>query len=61
MDELLEKKMLLEILEEAMPSLIPEEHELADKVFGVGMSVYEFFQVYIVLPCQVESNKNCSI
>ena len=45
MDELLEKKILLEILEEAMDSLVPEERELAEKVFGEGMSVYEFSQV----------------
>jgi len=34
MDELLEKKMLLGILEEAMESLMPEERELAVKVYG---------------------------
>lgn len=33
MDELLEKKMLLGILEEAMDSLMPEERELVVKVY----------------------------
>ena len=42
MDELLEKKMLLGILEEAMDSLVLEERELALKVFGEQMPVTEF-------------------
>lgn len=42
MDELLEKKMLLGILEEAMDSLVSEERELALKVFGEQMPVTEF-------------------
>ena len=42
MDELLEKRMLLGILEEAMDSLVSEERELVAKVFGEDMSVYEY-------------------
>lgn len=41
MDELLEKKMLLGILEEAMDSLMPEERELAVKVYGEQVPVTE--------------------
>ena len=41
MDELLEKKMLLGILEEAMESLMPEERELAVKVYGEQVPVTE--------------------
>lgn len=42
MDELLEKKMLLGVLEEALDSLVPEERELAAMVFGEEMNVCEF-------------------
>nr|WP_308626607.1 sigma-70 family RNA polymerase sigma factor [uncultured Eisenbergiella sp.] len=42
MDELLEKKMLLGVLEEALDSLVLEERELAVMVFGEEMSVCEF-------------------
>lgn len=41
-ETLLEKKMLLGILEEALESLLPDERELAEKVFGEEMSVCEF-------------------
>lgn len=41
-EELQEKKMLLGILEEALESLLPDERELAEKVFGEDMSVCEF-------------------
>lgn len=41
-EELLEKKMLLGILEEALESLLPEEKELAEKVFGEQVPVSEF-------------------
>lgn len=36
MEELIEKKILLDILQEALDSLRPEEKELAVKVFGGG-------------------------
>ena len=42
MDEIVEKKLLLEVLEEAMDSLLPDERELASKVFGEDMSVCEY-------------------
>ena len=42
MDELLEKEMLLGVLEEALNSLMPEERELALKVFGEQVPVSEF-------------------
>lgn len=44
-EELLEKKMLLGILEEALGSLLPDERELAEKVFGEEMSVCEFSEL----------------
>ena len=42
MDELVEKKLLLGVLADAMDSLLPEERELAMKVFGEEMPVSEF-------------------
>lgn len=36
-EELLEKKMLLRILKEALESLLPDERELAEKVIGERM------------------------
>lgn len=42
LEELVEKKMLLDVLEEAMESLFPNERELAEKVFGEDMSVCEY-------------------
>ena len=45
MEELAEKRMLLGVLQDAMDSLLPEERELAMKVFGEEMSVYEYARV----------------
>ena len=42
MEELAEKRMLLGVLQDAMDSLLPEERELAMKVFGEEMQVSEF-------------------
>ena len=42
MEELAERKMLLNVLRDAMDSLMPEERELAMKVFGEEMQVSEF-------------------
>ena len=42
MEELAEKRMLLDVLRDAMDSLLPEERELAMKVFGEEMSICEF-------------------
>ena len=44
-EELMEKKILLDVLQEALESLLPEEKELAVKVFGEEMSVYEFARI----------------
>ena len=44
-DELVEKKLLLGVLADAIDSLLPEERELAIKVFGEEMSVYEYARV----------------
>ncbi len=44
-EELIEKKVLLDVLQEALESLIPEEKELAVKVFGEEVSVYEFARI----------------
>lgn len=45
MEELTERKMLLNVLRDAMDSLMPEERELAMKVFGEEMSVYEYARI----------------
>ena len=45
MEELAEKRMLLGVLQDAMDSLLTEERELAMKVFGEEMSVYEYARV----------------
>ncbi len=42
MDELVEKKLLLGVLADAMDSLLPEERELAMKVFGEGMPLSDY-------------------
>lgn len=42
MDEILEKKVLLGMLEEALDSLMPEERELVSEVIGQDRSVCEF-------------------
>ena len=45
-DELVEKKLLLGVLADAMDSLLPEERELAMKVFGEEMQVSEFAKIH---------------
>ena len=42
-DELVEKKLLLGVLADAMDSLLPEERELAMKVFGEEMLLRPIF------------------
>ena len=44
MEELAEKRMLLGVLQDAMDSLLPEERELAMKVFGEQIPVTELSQ-----------------
>ncbi len=46
MDELVEKKLLLGVLADAMDSLLPEERELAMKVFGEQVPVSEFAKMH---------------
>ncbi len=41
-DELVEKKLLLGVLADAMDSILPEERELAMKVFGEEMSLADY-------------------
>ena len=45
MEELAEKRMLLGVLQDAMDSLLPEERELAMKVFGEEMSIYKDLRI----------------
>lgn len=42
MDEIVEKKVLLGVLEEALDSLMPEERELVSEVIGQNRTVCEF-------------------
>ena len=42
MEELAEKRMLLDVLRDAMDSLLPEERELAMKVFGEEMPLADY-------------------
>jgi len=42
LEELMEKKVLLDVLHEALESLMPEEKELAVKVLGEEMRVSDF-------------------
>ena len=44
-EELAEKRMLLGVLKDALDNLLPEEREIAEKVFGEEMSVYEYARV----------------
>lgn len=44
-EELAEKRMLLGVLKDALDDLLPEEREIAEKVFGEEMSVYEYAEI----------------
>ena len=44
-DELVEKKLLLGVLADAMDSLLPEERELAMKVFGEEMPLADYAEM----------------
>ncbi len=46
MNELVEKKLLLGVLADAVDSLLPEERELAMKVFGEQVPVSEFAKMH---------------
>lgn len=56
-EELQEKKMLLGILEEALGSLLPDERELAEKIFGEQVLVSEFAKEQGVPRTTVSSRK----
>ena len=45
MEELAEKRMLLDVLRDAMDSLLPEERELAMKVFGEEMPLADYAEM----------------
>ena len=45
MEELAEKRMLLDVLRDAMGSLLPEEQELAMKVLGEEMPMAEYARI----------------
>lgn len=45
-EEMIEKQCMLEILEEALESLMPEEREVAVKLFGEQVPVSEFAKNY---------------
>lgn len=56
-ETLLEKKILLGILEEALESLLPDERKLAEKVFGEQVPVSEFAKENGVPRTTVSSRK----
>ncbi len=56
-DELVEKKLLLGVLADAMDSLLPEERELAMKVFGEQIPVSEFAKMHEQPRTTVSSKK----
>ena len=65
-DELVEKKLLLGVLADAMDSLLPEERELAMKVFGEQIPVTELSQQIGAnmrqwLSSKTKSWRNCTI
>ena len=57
MEELLEKKLLLGVLEEALDSLVPEERELALRVWGGEMSLADFAKAKGRNPRTMSDNK----
>lgn len=57
LEELLEKKILLEMLEEAMETLVPAERELAVKVIGEQVPVSEFAKEHQERRTTVSSRK----
>lgn len=57
MDEILEKKVLLGVLEEALDSLVPEERELALHVWGGDMSLADFARLKGRNPRTMSDNK----
>lgn len=56
-EEIMEKQCMLEILEEALDSLMPEEKELAVKVLGEQVSVSDFAKNHSQKRTTVSSRK----
>lgn len=57
LEEMMERKAMLEVLREALDSLIPEERELAEKVFGEEMSVCDYAKLKMENRTTVSSRK----
>lgn len=57
LEEMMEKKAMLEVLKEALDSLMPEERELAEKVFGEEMKVSEYAKLKMESRTTVSSRK----
>lgn len=57
LEEMAEKRAMLEVLREALDSLMPEERELAEKVIGEGMQVSEYAKLKIESRTTVSSRK----
>lgn len=57
MEELMEKKVLLDVLEEALSSLMPEERELVVKVFGEGMPLADYASMKKKNPWMLSDHK----
>lgn len=57
LEEMMEKKAMLEVLKEALDSLMPEERELAEKVFGEEMQVSEYAKLKMESRTTVSSRK----
>lgn len=56
-EEIMEKRCMLEILEEALDSLMPEEKELAVKVLGEQVSVSDFAKSHSQKRTTISSRK----
>lgn len=56
-EEIIEKRCMLGILEEALESLMPEERELAEKLFGEQVPVSEFARNHDQCRTTVSSKK----
>lgn len=57
LEEMMEKKAMLEVLRGALDSLMPEERELAEKVFGEEMQVSEYAKLKMESRTTVSSRK----
>nr|WP_288978294.1 sigma-70 family RNA polymerase sigma factor [uncultured Blautia sp.] len=57
LEEMMEKKAMLEVLKEALDNLMPEERELAEKVLGGEMQVSEYAKLKMESRTTVSSRK----